>query len=55
MGKGGDAYGVATRRKHCRIEKNDFRAIAVMTSEGLSIPYLPSRPSLRRLSRQDEG
>ena len=45
FGEGGDAYGVATPRKHCRIEKGDFRAIAVMTSEGLSIPYLPSRPA----------
>ena len=44
FGEGGDAYGVATPRKHCRIEKGDFRAIAVMTAEGLSIPYLPSRP-----------
>ena len=41
---GGDAYGVATPRRHCRIEKGDFRVIAVMTAEGLSIPYLPSRP-----------
>ena len=45
LDEGGDAYGVATLRKHCRIEKNDFRAIAVMTAEGLSIPYLPSRPA----------
>jgi hypothetical protein len=43
--EGGDAYGVATPRKHCRLEKRDFRAIAVMTAEGLSIPYLPSRPA----------
>ena len=43
--EGGDAYGVATHRKHCRIEKGGFRAIAVMTAEGLSIPYLPSRPA----------
>ena len=42
--EGADAYGVATHRKHCRIEKGDFRVIAVMTAEGLSIPYLPSRP-----------
>ena len=42
---GGDAYGVATPRRHCRIEKGGFRAIAVMTAEGLSIPYLPSRPA----------
>ena len=45
FGEGGDAYGVATPRKHCRIEKGDFRAIAVITSEGLSIPYLRSRPA----------
>ena len=32
-------------RKHCRIEKGGFRAMAVMTDEGLSIPYLPSRPA----------
>jgi hypothetical protein len=43
--EGGDIYGVATPRKHCRLEKRDFRAIAVMTAEGLSIPYLPSRPA----------
>lgn len=45
LGEGGDAYGVATPRRHCRLEKNNFRAIAVLTSEGLSIPYLPSRPA----------
>ena len=45
---GGDAYGVATPRRHCRIEKGGFRAIAVMTAEGLSIPYLPSRPACGR-------
>jgi hypothetical protein len=45
FGEGGDVYGVATPRKHCRLEKRDFRAIAVMTAEGLSIPYLPSRPA----------
>ena len=45
FGKGMDVYGVATPRKHCRLEKRDFRAIAVMTAEGLSIPYLPSRPA----------
>ena len=45
FGEGGDAYGVATPHKHCRIEKGDFRAIAVITAEGLSIPYLPSRPA----------
>lgn len=44
LGEGQDKYGVASRHRHCRIEKRDFRAIAVMTSEGLSIPYLPSRP-----------
>ena len=50
FGEGGDAYGVATPRKHCRIEKGDFRAIAVITAEGLSIPYLPSRPACRASS-----
>lgn len=45
MREGGEPYGVASRHKHCRLEKNDFRAIAVMTREGLSIPYLPSRPA----------
>ena len=34
-----------SKHKHCRIEKDDFKAIAVITSEGLSIPYLPSRPA----------
>lgn len=45
LGEGKDAYGVVSKHKHCRIEKNDFKAIAVITSEGLSIPYLPSRPA----------
>ncbi|MDP1700637.1 MAG: hypothetical protein Q8L53_06730 [Aestuariivirga sp.] len=44
LGEGMDAFGVVSKHKHCRIEKNDFKAIAVITSEGLSIPYLPSRP-----------
>ena len=45
LGEGKDSYGVVSKHKHCRIEKGDFRAIAMMTSEGLSIPYLPSRPA----------
>lgn len=45
LGEGMDAFGGVSKRKHCRIEKNDFKAIAVITSEGLSIPYLPSRPA----------
>ena len=44
LGEGKDVSGGVTTHRHCRIEKNDFRAIAVITSEGLSIPYLPSRP-----------
>ena len=43
LGEGMDAFGDVSKHKHCRIEKNDFKAIAVITSEGLSIPYLPSR------------
>ncbi len=45
LGEGMDAFGGVSKHKHCRIEKNDFKAIAVITSEGLSIPYLPSRPA----------
>ncbi len=45
LGEGVDSFGVVSKLKHCRIEKNDFKAIAVITSEGLSIPYLPSRPA----------
>ena len=45
LGEGMDAFGGVSKHKHCRIEKNDFQAIAVITSEGLSIPYLPSRPA----------
>jgi hypothetical protein len=45
FGEGMDAFGVVSKHKHCRIEKNNFKAIAVITSEGLSIPYLPSRPA----------
>lgn len=45
LGEGMDPYGVVSKHKHCRIEKNDFKAVAVITSEGLSIPYLPSRPA----------
>ena len=45
LGKGKDVFGVVSTHRHCRIEKSDFRAIAVITSEGLSIPYLPSRPA----------
>ena len=43
LGEGVEVFGEVSSRKHCRIEKNDFRAIAVITSEGLSIPYRPSR------------
>jgi hypothetical protein len=45
LGEGIDAFGSVSRHKHCRIEKSDFKAIAVITSEGLSIPYLPSQPA----------
>ncbi len=45
LGEGMDSYGAVSKHKHCRIEKNDFKAVAVITSEGLSIPYLPSRPA----------
>lgn len=45
LGEGKDVFGEVTTRKHCRMEKNDFRAIAVITSDGLSIPYRPSRPA----------
>ena len=45
LGEGKDVFGVVSTHRHCRIEKSDFRAIAVITSEGLSIPYLPSRPA----------
>ena len=43
LGKGMEPFGEVTTRKHCRIEKIDFRAIAVITSDGLSFPYRPSR------------
>ena len=45
FGEGMDAFGDVSKHKHCRIEKDDFKAIAVITSEGLSIPYLASRPA----------
>lgn len=45
LGEGEDVFGEVTARKHCRMEKSDFRAIAVITLDGLSIPYLPSRPA----------
>ena len=45
LGEGMDTFGGVSKHKHCRIEKNDFKAIVVITSEGLSIPYLPSRPA----------
>jgi hypothetical protein len=45
LGRDQDVFGGVTTQRHCRIEKNDFRAIAVITSEGLSIPYRPSRPA----------
>ncbi len=45
FGEGMDTFGVVSKHKHCRIEKNNFKAIAVITSEGLSIPYLPSLPA----------
>jgi len=45
MRERGEPYGVATPRKHCRMEKADFRVLAVMTKQGLSFPYLPSRPA----------
>jgi hypothetical protein len=43
LGEGMEPFGEVTNHKHCRIEKNDFRAIAVITSDGLSFPYRPSR------------
>ena len=45
LGEGKERFGEVTTHKHCRIEKNDFRAIAVITSDGLSFPYRPSRPA----------
>ena len=45
LGEGKDVFGGVSKHKHCRIEKGDFRAIAVITAEGLSIPYLPSQPA----------
>ena len=45
LGEGKDVFGGVSTHKHCRIEKGDFRAIAVITSEGLSFPYRPSRPA----------
>lgn len=45
LGQGKELFGEVTARKHCRMEKSDFRAIAVITSDGLSIPYRPSRPA----------
>ena len=45
FGEGMDTFGGVSKLKHCRIEKDNFKAIAVITSEGLSIPYLPSRPA----------
>jgi hypothetical protein len=45
LGEGTDVFGGVSTHKHCRIEKNDFRAIAVITSDGLSIPYRPSHPA----------
>ena len=47
FGEGGDVFGGVSRHKHCRIEKSDFHAIAVITSERLSIPYRPSRPACK--------
>jgi hypothetical protein len=43
LGEGVEVFGEVSTHRHCRIEKSDFRAIAVITSEGLSIPYRPSR------------
>jgi hypothetical protein len=43
LGEGVEVFGGVSTHRHCRIEKSDFRAIAVITSEGLSIPYRPSR------------
>ena len=45
FGEGQDVFGGVSIHKHCSIEKGDFRAIAVITSEGLSIPYRPSSPA----------
>jgi hypothetical protein len=45
LGDGKEVFGRVSTHKHCRIEKSDFRAIAVITAEGLSIPYRPSQPA----------
>ena len=38
FGEGEDVFGEATTHKHCRVEKDDFHAIAIVTSRGISIP-----------------
>jgi hypothetical protein len=43
--EGQDTFGGVSSHKHCRIDNRDFRAIAIITADGLSIPYLPSRPA----------
>ena len=43
--EGQDVFGGVSAHKHCRIDNRDVRGITVITAEGLSIPFLPSRPA----------
>ena len=40
---GDDVFGSITTRRHCRLEKDNFHAIAIMTSRGLTIPLRAAR------------
>ena len=55
MRKGGEPYGVASRHKHCRLEKNDFRVLALMTKDGSDNSLSSIASGLRKLSRQHAG
>ena len=43
LGEGKDEFGEVTTHKHCRLEKDDFYALVVVTSRGISIPLRHSR------------
>ena len=38
-----DVFGAITSHRHCRLEKDNFHAIAIMTSRGLTIPLRAAR------------
>jgi hypothetical protein len=52
FGEGEDIYGDGTAHKHCRVEKDNFHTIAIVTARGLSIPLRSSNTPCRSVKGQ---